>query len=59
MRVGGDREFLRQVVDNLVDNAIKYTPQDGRVTVTLSPDGDRLRKYLAKFDLDWSRVNSG
>jgi signal transduction histidine kinase len=33
--VSGDRARLKQVVVNLLDNAIKYTPQDGVVTVTV------------------------
>lgn len=33
-RVRADREALREIVDNLVDNAIKYTPDGGRVTVS-------------------------
>jgi len=32
-RVRADREGLRDILNNLVDNAIKYTPEDGRVTV--------------------------
>jgi PAS domain S-box-containing protein len=34
--VSGDAALLRQAITNLVDNAIKYTPIGGRVTVGLS-----------------------
>jgi signal transduction histidine kinase len=34
--VNADREKLRQVINNLIDNAIKYTPVDGVITVELS-----------------------
>ena len=33
--VTGDRDQLVQVIQNLIDNAVKYTPRDGQVTVTL------------------------
>ena len=32
-RVSGDTDRLRQLFFNLLDNAIKYTPPDGKVTV--------------------------
>jgi two-component system OmpR family sensor kinase len=37
----GDRDRLQQVVANLVDNATRFTPQGGLVTVTLSQDAGR------------------
>jgi two-component system, OmpR family, phosphate regulon sensor histidine kinase PhoR len=39
----GDRELLRQVITNLVDNGIKYNREGGRVEVTarLLPAGER------------------
>lgn len=34
--IAGDRDKIRSVVDNLVSNAVKYSPVNGRITVSLA-----------------------
>ncbi|MBX3429760.1 MAG: PAS domain-containing protein [Hyphomonadaceae bacterium] len=41
VRVVGERFQLAQVVQNLVDNAVKYTPEGGVVTLEVAASGDR------------------
>jgi signal transduction histidine kinase len=43
LSVRGDRVRLTQVFSNLLNNAAKYTPPGGRVTVTLEARGGRAR----------------
>jgi PAS domain S-box-containing protein len=41
--IAADSDKVRQVLTNLVDNAVKYSPDGGEVTVELSAAGSRMR----------------
>ena len=45
--VWADRERIHQVVFNLLDNAVRFTPPGGRVTVSASRIGDRVEVRVA------------
>jgi signal transduction histidine kinase/DNA-binding response OmpR family regulator len=40
--VNGDPVRLRQMIGNLLDNAIKYTPERGIVSLTVEAEGDQV-----------------
>ena len=44
--IASDRERVRQVLVNLVENAIKYSPEGGRVEVGARPAGRMIRFYV-------------
>lgn len=50
MTIVGNRQHLRQVLNNLLDNAIKFTPAGGRVTVSLHRDDERRLAVLEVAD---------
>ncbi len=39
----GDRDHLEQVVANLLDNAVKYSPDGGRVSIRIAGEPDEVR----------------
>ncbi len=42
-QASGDGDKVRQVLSNLVENAVKYSPGGGRIEVRLEHDDDRVR----------------
>lgn len=42
-----DESLFRQLLRNLVENAVKYTPRGGAVTVSAEPDGPDLLVHVA------------
>ncbi len=49
-RVRADRTALLQVLDNLVSNAVKYSPEGGRVSLAVVPAPDAVRLRISVVD---------
>ena len=48
--INGNRQTLRQLLTNLVENAVKFTPAGGRVDVTLDVDTDMQTAQIIVAD---------
>ncbi|MDR0906921.1 MAG: HAMP domain-containing histidine kinase [Oscillospiraceae bacterium] len=47
VEISGDEELLTQVWVNLLHNAIKFTPEGGKIDISLTRDGGRVRVTVA------------
>ena len=47
LRVHGDRAMLAQAIANLLDNAIKYTPRDGRISLRAVDKGSAIAVQIS------------
>jgi len=57
VNVLGDPGRIRQVVNNLLDNAVKYTRPPGRISLSLALDGDTARITVADSGIGMSEVD--
>lgn len=47
LNADADRRAVKQIALNLISNALKFTPRNGSVTVTVQGDGDTLELIVA------------
>ena len=55
----GDPEELARVIDNMVDNAVKYTPEDGSVTVSMTLTDTEACVEVADTGIGISQADQG
>jgi signal transduction histidine kinase len=41
--IGADARLIHRVIQNLVGNALKFTPEDGEIRITIDVDGEQAR----------------
>lgn len=45
--IAGDRDMLFQAISNLIDNAIKYSPKNGLIQISLAQTDDNVKLIIA------------
>ncbi len=51
LTVHGNEQELLRLFTNLLGNAVNYTPLDGQITVTATPEGQDVRVMIADTDI--------
>ncbi|MBR3052480.1 PAS domain-containing protein [Candidatus Saccharibacteria bacterium] len=54
-----DTDFMREIMNNLLENAIKYTPAGGSIYVNVRGDGDRVLINVTDTGIGISAENLG
>lgn len=54
-----DVDFLREILDNLIENAIKYTPEGGEIWVNCRGDGDKVLVNVSDSGIGISVEDTG
>lgn len=52
-----DQDRMTQVIDNLLNNAIKYSPDGGQITITIAEEHDKVILSIEDQGLGISQVN--
>lgn len=47
LETAGDAVLIESAIRNLIDNALKYAPEDSAIDIALTPDGDHARLSVA------------